>query len=59
MANNNDKNSFVEGIKKGAGCAIGAGIVVGVFGLCVGGPAGALAGFKLGLGAGAIGSGAS
>lgn len=28
--NNNDKkNTFVEGIKRGAGCAIGAGLVVG------------------------------
>lgn len=56
MANNNDKNSFVEGIKKGAGCAIGAGIVCGLVGFCIGGPGPAWAGFKIGLGAGSLSS---
>lgn len=57
MADNNKKNSFWEGVKKGAGCAIGAGLVVGAIGFCVGGPVGAAAGFKLGAGAGALGGG--
>lgn len=52
-------STFTDGIKKGAGVAIGAGLVVGAFGLVVGGPAGAWAGFKLGMGAGALGSGGS
>lgn len=54
--NNNDKkNTFVEGIKRGAGCAIGAGLVVGAIGFMLGGPVGAAAGFKVGVGAGTLG----
>lgn len=54
MANNNEnnKNSFWEGIKRGAGCAVGA------VGFVLGGPVGAAAGFKVGCGAGALGGGA-
>lgn len=57
MTNNNDKkkNSFWEGVKKGAGCAVGAGLVVGTVGFFLGGPVGAAAGFKIGVGAGALG----
>ena len=49
-------SKFTDGIKQGIGRAIGVGIVVAVVGLCVAGPAGALEGFKIGVGAGAIGS---
>lgn len=57
MANDKDKkNSFLDGVKKGAGIAIGAGLVAGAIGFVVGGPAGGWAGFK--LGAGALGGGA-
>ena len=55
---NGSNNSFWEGVKRGAGCAIGAGVVVGVIGLCLGGPAGAWAGFKMGAGAGGLSAGA-
>ena len=48
---NGKKNAFVEGIKRGAGCAIGAGLVVGAVGFMLGGPVGAATGFKLGAGA--------
>ena len=57
MASNNG-NSFWEGVKKGAGCAIGAGLVCGAIGLMIGGPVTAAAGFKMGVGLGGIGSGA-
>ena len=59
MANNNDnnKNSFWEGIKRDEGCAVGAGLVVGAVGFFLGGPVGAAAGFKVGCGAGALGGG--
>ena len=54
MATNKDDNKFLDGIKHGAGKAVGAALVVGAFGLLLGGPAGGAAGFKLGLGAGSL-----
>ena len=51
-------NSFWNGVKKGAGCAIGAGLVCGALGLMMGGPGTAVLGFKMGVGLGGIGSGA-
>ena len=43
MANNNDnKNKFWEGVKQGAGRAVGFACVAGVVGFCVAGPAGAI-----------------
>lgn len=60
MANNNDNksNKFLDGVKRGAGMAVGGALVVGAFGFLVGGPAGAALGFKAGLGAGTLGGGA-
>lgn len=51
MTNNNDKkkNSSWEGVKKGTG------LVVGTVGFFLGDPVGAAAGFKIGVGAGALG----
>lgn len=50
-------SKLTDGIKQGVGRALGVGIVVGAIGLVVRGPAGAVAGFKLGAGAGALGGG--
>lgn len=58
MENKNaKKNTFWQGVLRGAGMAIGAGLVVGAIGLVAGGPAGAIAGFKLCAGAGGLGGG--
>ena len=51
--------SFEEGLKKGAGFAIGGAVVMGAIGFCLGGPAGAIAlGTKGLLGGAAAGAGA-
>lgn len=46
-------SNFWDGVKRGAGMAIGAGLVCCAVGLVVGGPVGAAAGFKAGVGLGA------
>ena len=45
--------SVEEGIKRGAGMAIGGAVVMGLIGFCVAGPAGAVAGLTKGLVGGA------
>lgn len=55
MANNNvNKNKFWEGVKQGAGRAVGFACVAGVVGFCVAGPAGAIVAAKAAAGAGAV-----
>lgn len=50
-------SSFTEGLKRGAGRVVGASLALGALGLIVAGPAGAAAGFKAGIGLGAMGGG--
>lgn len=51
-------SKFTDGLKKGAGCALGGAAVMGVIGFCVAGPAGFAAGFTKGLiGGAAAGAG--
>ena len=51
-------NSFKEGLKKGAGCAIGGAAALALVGFVIGGPAGAIAlGTKGLIAGGAAGAG--
>ena len=51
---------FTDGLKKGAGCAIGGALALGAIGFIIGGPAGALAlGTKGLLAGGVAGAGGS
>ena len=53
-------SKFTDRLKKGAGCAIGGDLALGVIGLVIGGPAGAVAlGTKGLLAGGAAGAGGS
>lgn len=48
-------SKFTDGIKQGVARTIGMGLAAGAVGLVFGGPGGAVAGFKLGAGLGALG----
>jgi len=47
-------SAFTDGLKKGAGRALGGALAIGALGLIVASPAGAVAGFKAGVGIGAM-----
>lgn len=60
IKNINIMSKFTDGLKKGAGCAIGGALALGVIGFVIGGPAGAVAlGTKGLLAGGAAGAGGS